>query len=190
MHKEEFSILIEDTPNPYATKFVTNFPLKIGGKITFYSPLECKNIPLAEELLNLTGVKQIYLSENTLTLTQDGTGDLPFIKESSVAILKKYAPIHNPYFTTKKDTNTSKKKSPPKTKKLIQIEEVLDRTIRPGLQADGGDLEVISYEKDTLKVIYQGACGGCPSAFTGTLEAIEGILRHEMKNPNLKVEPL
>ncbi|MFP4055336.1 MAG: NifU family protein [Candidatus Brocadiia bacterium] len=43
-----------------------------------------------------------------------------------------------------------------------QVEEVLG-TIRPMLQADGGDVELVSVEDDgTVKVKLKGACGGCP----------------------------
>ena len=67
---------------------------------------------------------------------------------------------------------------------------MLDRTIRPGLQADGGDVEVVSYKDDTISILYQGACGGCPSAMMGTLDAIQGILQQELGKPDLKVRPL
>jgi len=43
-----------------------------------------------------------------------------------------------------------------------QVEEVLG-AIRPLLQADGGDVELVAVEEDgTVKVKLTGACGGCP----------------------------
>ena len=78
----------------------------------------------------------------------------------------------------------------PPSPELQQIEDILDRTIRPGLQADGGDLQVLSLENNKLEIAYQGACGGCPSAFMGTLEAIENILQHETGNKELYVSPV
>ena len=43
-----------------------------------------------------------------------------------------------------------------------KVEEVLG-TIRPLLQADGGDVELVDVEDDgTVKVKLKGACGGCP----------------------------
>jgi Fe-S cluster biogenesis protein NfuA len=58
--------------------------------------------------------------------------------------------------------------------------------VRPGLQADGGDLEILELDGNILTIRYEGACGGCPSAMMGTLQAIEGILRTEF-NPYLEV---
>ena len=49
-----------------------------------------------------------------------------------------------------------------------QIEEVLDRTVRPYLQGDGGDLDVLAYEDNRVLVSYAGACGTCPASVSGT----------------------
>ena len=38
----------------------------------------------------------------------------------------------------------------------------------------------------TLTIRYQGACGSCPSSLTGTLMAIEGMLKQEI-DPDLEV---
>ena len=63
------------------------------------------------------------------------------------------------------------------------MDAILDRTIRPSLQADGGDVELVDFEKNILTVQYQGACGGCPSSMTATLDAIRQILRDETSLP-------
>ena len=42
-----------------------------------------------------------------------------------------------------------------------QVEEVLNQ-VRPALQADGGDVELVSVENGIVKVRLQGACAGCP----------------------------
>ena len=70
--------------------------------------------------------------------------------------------------------------------KLRRIHELLDPRIRPGLAGDGGGLEVISFDGDTLQISYHGACGSCPSASGGTLRYIEGMLQEEV-DPNLRV---
>jgi Fe-S cluster biogenesis protein NfuA len=36
--------------------------------------------------------------------------------------------------------------------------------IRPMLQADGGDIELVDVEEGVVKVRLQGACAGCPGA--------------------------
>ncbi|MEP6789565.1 MAG: NifU family protein, partial [Acidobacteriota bacterium] len=70
--------------------------------------------------------------------------------------------------------------------KLVQINELLDERIRPYLAGDGGWLEVLELEDDTLKIRYEGACGSCPSSLTGTLMAIENMIKEEI-DPQITV---
>jgi Fe-S cluster biogenesis protein NfuA len=69
---------------------------------------------------------------------------------------------------------------------LKQINELLDTRIRPGLAGDGGGLEVISFDGQTLQISYHGACGSCPSSTSGTLRYIEGLLQEEV-SPSIRV---
>lgn len=56
--------------------------------------------------------------------------------------------------------------------------------IRPALQADGGDVELVGVDDGVVKVILRGACASCPMA-TMTLKAgIERILKEEI--PEIK----
>lgn len=43
------------------------------------------------------------------------------------------------------------------------VEKILSE-IRPHLQMDGGDLELVAVEEGVVKVKLKGACGGCPMA--------------------------
>jgi len=70
--------------------------------------------------------------------------------------------------------------------KIEQINELLDERIRPYLASDGGWLEVIGLEDSTLKIRYEGACGSCPSSLTGTLMAIENMIKEEI-DPEIQV---
>ena len=44
---------------------------------------------------------------------------------------------------------------------LERVKKVLEK-VRPSLQADGGDVKLISVEDNVVKVQLTGACGGCP----------------------------
>ena len=70
--------------------------------------------------------------------------------------------------------------------RLLRINEILDEKVRPYLMGDGGYLEILDLQDHTLKIRYQGACGSCPSSLTGTLMAIEGMLKQEV-DPELEV---
>ncbi len=60
-----------------------------------------------------------------------------------------------------------------------QIREVCE-TLREHLQADGGDLEVVSVEGSNVSVRLQGACGCCPHATMTLKNGVERILREKV----------
>ena len=194
--KTDVLIRMLATPNPYALKFVLNVPLKNKGRASFYSQEDCLNLPLFRSLFDIPGLKQVFVFQNQMTLTHDGRLDAEEINKKVTAIVKTRITIHDPDFLsleeqpTSSDTSPSLKRKTELSPEVLKVEKILDRTIRPGLQADGGDLEVLSVQKNEVRISYQGACGGCPSALMGTLEAIENILRHETGQENLKVIPV
>jgi Fe-S cluster biogenesis protein NfuA len=58
------------------------------------------------------------------------------------------------------------------------VEMVLEK-IRPALQADGGDVELVDVEGGVVKVRLTGACGGCPMATVTLKNGIEALLKKE-----------
>jgi NifU-like protein len=69
----------------------------------------------------------------------------------------------------------------PKEKQLEEVELILNSDIRPGLNMDGGDLQVLDLEDGkTLKVKYEGACGSCGSSVGATLAFIEDTMRRQL----------
>lgn len=53
--------------------------------------------------------------------------------------------------------------------------------VRPYLQNDGGDVELVSVEEDgTVKVRLTGACGGCPMAGQTLKQGVERIVKEEV----------
>jgi Fe-S cluster biogenesis protein NfuA len=176
-----------------AIKFITNQSLRREGKATFRKGDDVSQLALVRDLMALPGMQQVYLFQNTATLTHDGTLEAEDLKEKVSAIMQTRIPVHDADFPFE-ESPKSRVSDPVDRSQLSEerkkIEQVLDRTVRPGLQSDGGDVEVISYEDNTLRILYQGACGGCPSATMGTLDAIQNILRHELDNESLHVVPI
>jgi len=67
-----------------------------------------------------------------------------------------------------------------------QIKAKLEE-LRGMLQADGGDLELVSIEEKTVKLRLRGACGSCPHATMTLKQGIERILRESI-DPDIIVE--
>lgn len=188
---DDILIRAQDTPNPFAIKFVVNFSLKTVGNATFTAKDQCAELPLAAALFDIPGVDQVYFFQNTLTVTHNDELPVEMVKEHVKAIIKTRLSVHDPDFESPEDKTAKVKPDRSKLSPELQtIEEILDRTIRPGLQSDGGDIEILEFKDNTVKIIYQGACGGCPSSMMGTLDAIQGILRNELKNDEIVVLPI
>ena len=77
--------------------------------------------------------------------------------------------------------------------KRVAIEAIIDKHIRHMLVMDGGDMEILDIknngENTDIYIRYLGACNGCASASTGTLFAIEGILKQKLSD-KIRVVPL
>ena len=127
------------TPNPWALKFVANVSLKDEGKATFNSAAECTDLPLVHDLFSISGVKQVRLFQNTLTVTHSGDLDDQDLAAQVEAIVRTRYPLHKPAFG--EPAAQPKSRSISDNPVIETIEQILDRTIRPGLQADGGDIE-------------------------------------------------
>lgn len=57
-----------------------------------------------------------------------------------------------------------------------KIEKALEE-IRPSLQMDGGDIELMSVEDGIVKVRLTGACGGCPMSQVTMTQGVEKAIR-------------
>lgn len=57
---------------------------------------------------------------------------------------------------------------------LAAVESVIETSVRPQLQAHGGDVKLLSIEAGLCRVKLLGQCSGCPSAFITTEEIIRG----------------
>lgn len=77
--------------------------------------------------------------------------------------------------------------------RIKAIDTLLDEEIRPMLAMDGGNMEIIDIKENIphydLYIRYLGACSGCASGSTGTLYAIESVLKQKI-DENLRVLPI
>lgn len=59
------------------------------------------------------------------------------------------------------------------------VEKVLEK-IRPSLQADGGDIELVDIQDGVVKVKLTGACCGCPMSQMTLKMGVERALKEEL----------
>jgi len=71
--------------------------------------------------------------------------------------------------------------------KIKSVQETIERVIRPTLQADGGDIELIDIDGDRVMVSFRGSCAECPSSKVTLKSTVEAKLR-ELVTDSLIVE--
>ncbi len=60
-----------------------------------------------------------------------------------------------------------------------KIQKALDE-VRPNIQMDGGDVELVAVEKGVVKVRLQGHCAGCPMSAMTLKQGIEAHLKRKV----------
>ncbi len=166
---------IERTPNPDAMRFVLAEPLTNGTTRSFENAAEAEGDELASALFDIDSVINVYYVDKYITVTQDGSAVWS-------ELLRKLAPPireAEPQLHAEDDSevHVSKEAMESDDPRLQEINRMLDEQVRPYLLADGGGLKVLGLESNRLKVHYQGACGTCPTATSGTLYAIESMVK-------------
>jgi Fe-S cluster biogenesis protein NfuA len=61
-----------------------------------------------------------------------------------------------------------------------KIKNIIETKIRPALQMDGGDIELVSVDGNKVKVRLLGACHGCPSAAMTLQMGVLRLLQQEI----------
>jgi len=169
---------IDETPNPNARKFLLREPLTWGMAHSYENAEQAQGDALASALFAIPHVSNVFYIDSWLTVTQDGQADWEQLLRE-IAIPLRAAPAASAQsaaagFAARASVADL---SAEDRQRLDDIELVLDQEIRPYLQGDGGDLHVLGLSGNQLIVHYQGACGTCPSAISGTLQSIENRLR-------------
>ena len=176
---------IEYTPNPNAKRFVLKEPLTYGIARSYDNATQAEADPLARDLFAIEHVTSVYYIDKYLTVTQDGRatwGDLerllavPIRAAEASEVQSAFAQAAIATMEPSNETDRERMKA---------INALIDERVRPALNMDGGGLELISLEGNTLKIHYQGACGSCPSALSGTMAGIEGLL--QTIEPNIQL---
>ncbi len=169
-------------------KFVLREPLTWGVSRSFDSAEQAQGDPLAAALFDIEHVTNVFYVDHWITVTQDGKGDWQELMRKLAVPIREAptADADSARYAAQADTGAALQNLPDADReRLSRINELLDEQVRPYLQGDGGDLYVVGIEGNRIMVHYQGACGSCPSAISGTLAGIEGLVRQI--EPDLEV---
>jgi Fe-S cluster biogenesis protein NfuA len=176
---------IEETPNPNAVKFILREAVSNGTAQQYASAEQAESDPLAKSLFEVEHVVSVFYMDRMITVEKDDEGDWDDLLPVLAVPIRAAAAVNSPAAAAAAVGGAIAAVTSDDPR-LLKINDLLDEKVRPALMGDGGYLEVLGLKEHTLSIRYQGACGSCPSSLTGTLMAIEGMLKQEI-DPELEV---
>lgn len=190
--KVPVTVYSEMTPNPSTMKFVANKHLLLpGDSVEFKSLKEAKGYsPIAEALFNFPFVAGVFITSNFVTVVKTDNVPWDFITMELREFVRNWLSegkevlIKMPEVTN--DETDQKNPDRPKLKKYkksdfdAQINELLEKYVKPAVENDGGAIEFLGFEDGVVTVLLKGACAGCPSS-TATLKGgVENLLKQHL----------
>ncbi|WP_442267357.1 NifU family protein [Tenacibaculum sp. ZS6-P6] len=185
--KEAIEVYAEVTPNPSVMKFGTN-------KALTQSDIELKNIeeaslysPLAKALFNFPFVKEIFVSENYISITKYDVVEWNEVYQEVRTFIRTYLQ-DNKVILSEIPQKKAQEENQIQVENLdetsTKIVEILEEHIKPAVASDGGNIAFKSYnpENKQVNVILQGACSGCPSSTITLKNGIEALLKEMLPN--------
>ena len=187
--KEPIEVYAEVTPNPAVMKFGTN-------KALTQTDVEFKNIeeaskssPLAQAIFNFPFVKEIFISDNYISVTKYDMVEWKEVFPEVRTFIREYLVEGKTIITelpTEKADSDSEVATPVLALEGIpaQIADILDEYIKPAVAGDGGNIAFRSYDEKNkvVSVVLQGACSGCPSSTATLKNGIETLLKDMLPN--------
>ena len=191
------SVQFKGTPNVHASQFIINKEIAAGA-ITIDSPEKAKGDVFAETLFKIPGIENIFIKGKFITVSKspevawiDIVYDIEQIIEDHLThyeipeqpgklVTAPTSPNPNK-FNAEEFLNFSDQE------KGEIVDTIFERTVRPPLNDDGGDVILLGVKGNKVQIRYQGACGNCPGSTQGTLQFIETLLKEHV-HPDLQVE--
>ncbi len=179
--KVPVEVYAEVTPNPSVLKFVANKKL-VDVDFEFKNIDEAKDAPLAIELYNFPFVKEIFISENYVSITKSDIVEWGEITVEIRSFIKEFIANGKTIAIASENSiqPTTETYNPEDLDEVSQqIISILDEYIKPAVAADGGNILFNSYNVETkiVNVVLQGACSGCPSSTVTLKNGIENMLK-------------
>ena len=171
---------IQETPNPNAVKFILKEAVSFGTSHSFKSAGDASADPLARSIFEVGDVESVFYMDKMITVEKADEAEWDEILPALAVPIRAAEAVKSSKTGVAESVGGAIAAALNDDPKIAEINQILDERIRPYLASDGGWLEVVSLEEKTLKIRYEGACGSCPSSLTGTLMAIENMIKEEV----------
>ena len=171
-------IQTEETPNPATLKFLPGQPVLPGKNLEFRSLEEASSSPLAQILFKIDGVIGVFLSEDFISITKDGSREWALMKPSLLGAIMEHFTAKRPIVIEAQTDGDSESGDQEDDEIVSQIKELLYTRVRPAVAQDGGDIVFEDFTDGIVTLQMRGACAGCPSSSATLKMGVENLLRH------------
>ena len=171
-------IQTEETPNPATLKFLPGQPVLPGKNLEFLSLEEASSSPLAQILFKIDGVIGVFLSEDFISITKDGSREWALMKPSLLGAIMEHFTAKRPIVLEAQTGGDSQSDDHEDDEIVSQIKELLYTRVRPAVAQDGGDIVFEDFTDGIVTLQMRGACAGCPSSSATLKMGVENLLRH------------
>lgn len=195
--KQPITVYGETTPNPASLKFVVNKALT-KNMVEFKNIDEAKPSPLAQALFKFHFVKEVFITENYISVTKYDSVSWDEITLELRTFIKEY--LENGGIVLDETLIAADVKQEKQQIKNFdqldvtsqQIINILEEYVKPAVAADGGNILFDSYDENQkrVKVVLQGSCNGCPSSTFTLKNGIENMLKDMLNDKDIVVEAL
>jgi Fe-S cluster biogenesis protein NfuA len=177
-------VLQEQTPNEHAMMFSPKDRQVLGEgakMMEFRDKHLCRDSDLAKMIFKVRGVTAVSLGPDHVTVTKDASLDWNFLVPNVELAISQFfelglTPARPEAIQFLEDDDDGEEAESTEAR----IQQLFNHRIRPFVQKDGGDVEVVEWDATTkiLTVQLKGACVGCSKSSITLKQGIKGMVQH------------
>lgn len=179
-------IQTQTTPNPATLKFLPGRDVSPVTPYEFVSEDEAAASPLAAALFGITGVSNVFLGSDFVSITKSDEADWAVMKPQALAAIMDHFVSGAPLLADAGAPPAAADEADDtvydgETAEIVaEIKELIATRVRPAVANDGGDIVFRRFDVDTgvVHLSMRGACSGCPSSTATLKNGVENLLKH------------
>ncbi len=175
MSEQEIKITAQLFPDPDVCIFRVDRPVFPGGAYDCKSAEMAKDSPLLEALFALKGVREIFITGDSLTISKDSDEDWQVLGREVGKTIRQAINSGKPLMA-----ENLKQPMPPDDEIKKIVTEMLEEQINPAIASHGGFVNVVDVKEGRIFMQMSGGCQGCASSSMTLRYGIERMIRERI----------
>jgi Fe-S cluster biogenesis protein NfuA len=167
-------IIAEPSLDPRVCKFIVDRPICPGRTVSCRGKETAVGSPLLEALFEIEGVRQVLVSEDSVTVAKSTDVDWRAMGKRIGSVIRDLIDSGKPLVP-----DDFRLKAPGRDDLFSQIQKVLETKINPGVGAHGGHVELVDIKGTSVYIRMGGGCLGCSAAGMTLKQGIERTIRSD-----------